>query len=111
MVVTVVTVVAEEEEVLAGEAEEVDVVQAVVNKDNNSKRSHQIPRLTKENHRPQSVKFVESLVTLQISVGTGRHRLVEIHLGVVSPSPEVETEVRAGRAVVHKDAEAEGLPQ
>ena len=53
-----------------------------------------------------------SLATLRISVGTGLHRLEEIHLGVVSLNPEVATEVRAGRAVAHKeDAEAEGLPQ
>ena len=45
------TVVAEEEEILAGEAEEVDVVQAVVNKDN-SRRNHQIPRSIKENRKP-----------------------------------------------------------
>ena len=41
MVVTAEIVVAEEEEILAGEAEEVDVVQVVVNKDsNNSRRNH-----------------------------------------------------------------------
>ena len=110
VVAIVEIVVAEEEEVLAGEAEEVDVVQADVNKDNN-KRSRPIPRSIKENHRLQSVKFVGSLATLQTSVGTGLHRLEEIHLGVVSNSPEVETEVRAGQAVVHKDVEEDGSPQ
>ena len=46
--------------------------------------------------KPQSTKYVGNLATLQISVGTGRHRLEEIHLGVVSPSPEVEIEVHTG---------------
>ena len=106
VVVTVEIVVAEEEELLAGEAEEVDVVMVVVNKgSNSSRRSHQIPRSTKEETNPQSVKFVGSLATQQISVGTGRHRLVVIHLGVVSNSPEVEIEVHTGQAVVHKDVE------
>ena len=111
MVVTVETEVAEEE-VSAGEVEEVDVVMVIVNKGSNSnKKNHQILCLRKEEIKPQSVKSMGRLATLLISVGTCRHRLVVIHLGVVSPSPEVETEVRAGRAVVHKDAEAEGLPQ
>ena len=113
MVVTVETVVAEEEEVLAGEAEEVDVVQVVVNKgSNSSRRNHQTPRSIKTRTRPQSVKYVVSLATLRISVGTGLHRLEEIHLGVVSLNPEVATEVRAGRAMAHKeDVEEDGLPQ
>ena len=87
MVVTVEIVVAEEEEILAGEVEEVDVVQVDVNKDNSSRRNHPTPRSIKEKVKPQSVKYVGSLATLQISVGTGLHRLVEIHLGVVSQQP------------------------
>ena len=51
------------------------------------------------------------LATLQISVGTDLHRLVEIHLGVVSSSPEVEIEVCVDQAVVHKEAEEEGSLQ
>ena len=105
------TVVAEEEEILAGEAEEVDVVQVDGNKDNSNRKNHPTLRSIKENRKPQSVKSVVSLATLRISVGTGRHRLVEIHLGEVSPSPEVETEVHASQAVVHKDVEAEGSLQ
>ena len=104
-------VVAEEEDLLAREAEEVDVVGVDVNKDSSSRRNHPTLRSIKEKVKPQSVKSVGRLATLQTSVGTDLHRLVVIHLGVVSPSPEVETEVCAGRAVVHKDAEAEGLPQ
>ena len=110
-VATTETVGVEKEEVLAREVEEVDVVMVDVSKDNNNKRSHQIPRSIKENCKPQFVKSVERLATLQISVGTSRHKLMEIHLGVVSPSPEVETEVRADQAVAHKDAEAEGSLQ
>ena len=110
MVVTLEIVVVEEEEALAGEAEKVDVVQADVNKDNN-RRSRRTPRSIKENRRPQSVKYLGNLATLRISVGTGLHRLEEIHLGVVSPSPEVEIEVRVGQAVAHKEEEAEGSPQ
>ena len=105
-------VVAEEEEVLAGEAEEVDVVGVDVNKDSSSRKNHPTLRSIKTKIKPQSAKSVGSLATLRISVGTGRHRLEVIHLGVVSNSPEVATEVRVGRAVAHKeDAEAEGLPQ
>ena len=104
-------VVAEEEEILAGEAEEVDVVGMDVNKDSSSRKNHPTLCSTKENRSPQSAKFVGSLATLQISVGTGHRRLVVIHLGVVSPSPEVETEVCAGQAVAHKEDEAEGSPQ
>ena len=112
MVVTVVTVVAKEEEIMAGEAEEVDVVGVDVNKgSNSSRRNHPTLRSIKTRIKPQSAKYVGNLATLQISVGTGRHRLEEIHLGVVSPSPEVESEVRAGQAVAHKDVEAEGSPQ
>ena len=110
MVVTVEIMVAGEEDLLAGEAEEVDVVQADVNKDNN-RRSRQIPCSTKENCKPQSVKSVGRLATLRISVGTGLHRLEVIHLGVVNSSPEVAIEVHAGQAVVHKEDEAEGSPQ
>ena len=110
MVATAVTVVAEEEEILAGEAEEVDVVQADVNKDNN-KRSRQTPRSTKTKVKPQSAKYVGNLATLLISVGTSHHRLEVIHLGVVSSSPKVAIEVHAGQAVVHKEVEAEGSPQ
>ena len=104
-----VTEVAEAEE-LAGEAEEVDVVPAVVNKDNN-RRNRRTPRSTKVKRIPQFVKFVGRLATLQISVGAYLHKLVVIHLGVVSPSPEVETEVRADQAVVHEEDEEEGSPQ
>ena len=111
VVVTVEIVVAEEEEILAGEVEEVDVVGVDVNKDSSSRKNHPTLRSTKERIKPQSAKFVGSLATLQTSVGTGLHRLEEIHLGVVSPSPEVETEVHAGQDVVHKDVEAEGSPQ
>ena len=110
MVATAEIVVAEEEDLLAGEAEEVDVVQAVVNKDNN-RRSRRTPRSIKGNHKPQFVRYVGSLATLRISVGTGRHKLVVIHLGVVSSSPEVAIEVHAGQAVVHKEDEAEGSLQ
>ena len=77
--------VAEAEE-LAGEAEEVDVVPAVVNKDNNSKRNRRTPRSIKARCIPQFVKSVGRLATLQISVGAYLHKLVVIHLGVVSPS-------------------------
>ena len=52
-----------------------------------------------------------NLATLRISVGTGHHRLEVIHLGVVSPSPEVETEVHTDQAVVHEEDEEEGSPQ
>ena len=90
-----------------------DVVQVVINKDSNSsRRNRRTPRSTKTKINSQSVKSVGSLVTLWISVGIGLHRLVVIHLGVVSSSPEVETEVRAGRAVAHKeDVEEDGSPQ
>ena len=112
MVVTLEIVVAEEEEVLAGEAEEVDVVQVVVNKgSNSSRRNHRTPRSIKTKVKPQSVKYVGNLATLLISVGTSHHRLEVIHLGVVSSSPEVAIEVHAGQAVVHKAVEAEGSPQ
>ena len=97
-------------EELAGEAEEVDVVPAVVNKDNN-RRNRRTPRSTKVKRIPQFVKFVGRLATLQISVGVYLHKLVVIHLGVVSPSLEVETEVHAEQAVAHKEDEEEGLPQ
>ena len=111
-VATVETVVVEEEEILAGEAEEVDVVGVDVNKDSSSRKSHPTLHSIKENHKPQSVKSVGSLATLQISVGTGLHKLEVIHLGVVSNSPEVETEERVGRAVAHKeDVEEDGSPQ
>ena len=103
-------VVAKEEDLLAGEVEEVDVVQADVNKDNN-RRSRRTPRSTEESHRPQSVKYVGNLATLQISVGIGHRRLEVIHLGVVSSSPEVAIEVHVGQAVVHKEDEAEGSLQ
>ena len=106
----VATEVAEAEE-LAGEAEEVDVVGVDVNKDNSNRKNHPTLRSIKEKVKPQSVKSVGRLATLQTSVGTDLHRLVVIHLGVVSPSPEVETEVRAGRAMAHKEEEVEGLPQ
>ena len=102
-------VVVEEEEILAGEAEEVDVVGVDVNKDSNSRKNHPTLRSIKANHRPQSVKYVGSLATLRISVGIGLHRLEVIHLGIVSNSPKVEIEVHAGQAMVHKVVEAEGL--
>ena len=103
------TEVAEAEE-LAGEAEEVDVVPAVINKDNN-RRNRRTPRSTKAKRIPQFVKFVGRLATLQISVGIYLHKLVVIHLGVVSPSLEVEIEVRVDQAVVHEEDEEEGSPQ
>ena len=104
------TEVAEVEE-LAGEAEEVDVVPAVVNKDNSNRRNYRTPRSTKARCIPQFVKFVGRLATLQISVGAYLHKLVVIHLGVVSPSPEVETKVHVDQAVAHEEDEEEGLPQ
>ena len=106
----VTTEVAEAEE-LAGEAEEVDVVLAVINKDNSSRRNHRTPRSIKTRCKPQFVKSVGRLATLQISVGAYLHKLVVIHLGVVSPSPEVETEVCVDQAVVHEEDEEEGSPQ
>ena len=51
------------------------------------------------------------MATLHISVGIGLRRLEVIHLGVVSPSLEVETEVHAGQVMVHKVAEVEGSLQ
>ena len=112
MVTTAETVVVEEEEALVGEVEEVDVVQVVVNKgSNSSRRNHQTPCSIKTKIKPQSAKYVGSLATLQISVGTCLHRLEEIHLGVVSPSPEVETKVHTDQAVAHKEEEAEGSLQ
>ena len=111
VVIIVETVVAEEEDLLAGEAEEVDVVGVDNNKDSSNRRNHPILHSTKESRRPQSIKYVVNLATLRISVGTGHHRLVEIHLGVVSPSPEVETKVCTGQAVAYKDVEEDGSPQ
>ena len=91
--------------------EEVDMVPAVINKDNSSRRNHRTPCSIKTRCKPQFVKSVGRLATLQISVGADLHKLVVIHLGVVSPSPEVEIEVHMGQAVVQKDVKEEGSLQ
>ena len=111
VVATAETVVAKEEEIMAGEAEEEDVVGVDDNKDNHSRKNHPTLRSIKTRIKPQSAKYVGNLATLLISVGTGHHRLEVIHLGVVSSSPEVAIEVHAGQAVVYKEDEAEGSPQ
>ena len=62
--------------------------------------------------RELSVKFARSLATLLLRVGSGlRRQELLIHLDEDQHRPEVEIEVHADQAVVHKDAEAEGSPR
>ena len=106
-----------------GEEEEVEEKAKLVEEeieegrlDSNNKEDDLIKHTSKiiKNHlitREQSVRSVERLATLLISVGSDLHILAVIHLDVARTSPEVVIEVYIDQAVVHKVEEEEDLLQ
>ena len=110
VVVAAETVVAEEEEPLAGEAEEVDAEMVDGHRDH--QRNHPIPRSIKKRLKVLPARYARNLATLLQRVGSGLRMVVQqIHLDEDQHCPEVENEVRTDQAVAHEEEEEEGSPR